>query len=120
MNFEIITQNQTVAVLCGESVMITDADSALDVLMTAKYDYHADRIAVSKNLICEDFFELRTGIAGELLQKFINYHGKLAVYGDFSGYTSKALHDFLYESNHGRDIFFVNTKQEAIRKLMCI
>ncbi len=56
-------------------------------------------------------------MAGEILQKFTNYHVKLAVYGDYSGYTSKPLKDFIYESNHGSDFFFVAEKEEAIEKL---
>ena len=42
---------------------------------------------------------------------------KLAIWGDFSGYTSKPLHDFIYESNQGRDIFFTTTQEEAIERL---
>ncbi len=64
-----------------------------------------------------DFFILSTGMAGEILQKFINYGVRFAIYGDFSGYTSKPLHDFIYESNCGKDIFFQDTKENAIEKL---
>lgn len=39
------------------------------------------------------------------------------IYGDYSHYTSKPLKDFIYESNHGKDFFFVATKEEAIQKL---
>jgi hypothetical protein len=67
--------------------------------------------------VCEAFFKLSTGIAGEILQKFINYQAKLAIVGDFSGYTSKPLHDFIYESNRGRDIFFAASMDEAMEKL---
>ncbi len=58
-----------------------------------------------------------SGIAGEILQKFINYHAKLAIIGDFSGYTSKPLKDFIYESNNGKDVFFVGSEQEAVERL---
>lgn len=60
---------------------------------------------------------LSTRIAGEILQKFINYQFKFAIVGDFSGYTSKPLKDFIYESNKGRDIFFVSSEEDAIEKL---
>ncbi|MBQ7410923.1 MAG: DUF4180 domain-containing protein [Clostridia bacterium] len=32
-------------------------------------------------------------------------------------YTSKPLKDFIYESNNGKDIFFVKDENEAINKL---
>ena len=42
---------------------------------------------------------------------------KAAVYGDYSHYTSKPLKDFICKSNHGKDFFFVSTKEEAVQKL---
>ncbi len=69
-------------------------------------------------MVHNDFFILSTGIAGEILQKHINYGGCIAIYGDFSSYTSKSLKDFMYESNKGTKVFFVRTKDEAINNLM--
>ncbi len=105
------------AVVSGDEMIITDTQSALDLAMTVRYETGAERIAIDKHVICGDFFILSTGIAGEILQKFINYHVKVAVYGDYSQYTSKPLKDFIYESNHGTDFFFVSTKEEALQKL---
>lgn len=119
MNLETITRNdRTVAVVTGEEMAITDAQSALDLLMTAKYDANTKALVVPKKLISEEFFILSSGLAGEILQKFINYGGKIAIYGDYSRYTSKPLKDFIYESNNGKDVFFTATKEEAVDKLM--
>lgn len=86
--------------------------------MTAKYEAGTKNIVLVKRQITPDFFILSTGLAGEVLQKFINYGGRLAIYGNFSGYTSKPLHDFMYESNQGRDVFFVSTEAEAVDRLL--
>lgn len=118
MNIETIKENGIdIAVISSDSRVITDTQSALDLLMSVKYETGAERIVLPKELICEEFFILSTRIAGEILQKFINYHMKVAIYGDYSHYTSKPLRDFIYESNQGRDIFFTATKEEAIQKL---
>ena len=85
--------------------------------MTAKYDAETKNIVINKKMITEDFFILSTGLAGEILQKYINYGGRVAIYGDFSHYTSKPLKDFIYESNKGKDVFFVATEDEAIERL---
>lgn len=112
------TQNgKTVAVITGREKVITDVQSALDLIMTAKYEAGTNLLAVAKEAIVEDFFILSRGLAGEILQKFINYHAKIAVFGDFSKYTSKPLKDFIYESNKGRDVFFVGTVEEAVERL---
>lgn len=59
------------------------------------------------------FFVLSTGLAGEILQKYVNYGGRIAIYGDYSNYTSKPLKDFMYESNKGKDVFFVSDEEQA-------
>ncbi len=118
MNIEKINETGTdIAVISSSDVVIADTQSALDLIMSVKYNTGAERIVLPKELICEEFFILSTGIAGEILQKFINYHMKAAIYGDYSHYTSKPLKDFIYESNQGRDIFFTATKEEAVRRL---
>jgi hypothetical protein len=118
MNTKIIDQNGVkIAVIESDEPVINDVQSALDLIATMNYQHEATRIVLPKAAVCEDFFKLSTGIAGEILQKFINYGAKLAIVGDFSGYTSKPLHDFIYESNNGRDIFFVGSVDEATQKL---
>ena len=72
---------------------------------------------IDKKLIVEEFFILSSGLAGEILQKYINYGGRIAIYGDYSHYTSKPLKDFIYESNKGKDVFFVSTEDEAVDML---
>lgn len=85
--------------------------------MIAKYDAGTKNIVIDKTLIVEDFFILSTGLAGEILQKYTNYGGRIAIYGDYTRYTSKPLKDFIYESNKGKNVFFVSTKDEAIDML---
>ncbi|WP_195983905.1 DUF4180 domain-containing protein [Clostridium sp. D33t1_170424_F3] len=101
----------------GGEIVLRDTPSALDLIMTAKFEAETDRIAIHKKAVAEDFFILSTGVAGEILQKYINYGIKLAIYGDFSRYTSKPLRDFIYESNRGNDFFFAADEQEAVQRL---
>ena len=105
------------AVISAENKVITDVQSALDLLMSAKYEAETKNIVIPKELVEDEFFVLSSGLAGEILQKYINYGGRIAIYGDFSLYTSKPLHDFIYESNKGKDVFFVETEDEAVDKL---
>lgn len=118
MNIEVMQQDGIrVAMVYGDGLLLSDVQSTLDLIANVHYQTGCDRIAIPKQNIVEDFFVLSTKVAGEMLQKFINYKAKLAIIGDFSGYTSKALRDFIYESNNGKDIFFVATQQEALDKL---
>lgn len=109
--------SEQIAVVSGSEILIEDVQSALDLMATVQYDTGSNRIVIDKSLISESFFDLKTRLAGEILQKFINYRVKIAIVGDFSAYPSQSLRDFIYECNNGKDIFFLPTEQEAIDKL---
>ena len=106
-----------IAIIRSDEVLITDAQSALDLLATVRYEVDCDSIALPKSAVEENFFILSTGLAGEILQKFVNFRVKLAIIGDYSKYTSKPLRDFICESNNGSHVFFVTTEDDAVTKL---
>jgi hypothetical protein len=118
MKITSISKNATeIAIVTSTDVLITDAQSALNLLATVQYKTGCDRMILNKSSIIEDFFDLKTKLAGEVLQKFINYKIKLAIVGDFSGYTSMSLKAFIAESNQWNDIIYVSSEEEAIEKL---
>lgn len=111
------TPRGAIAVLSGGETQITDAATALDLAMSVRYETGASRLAIDKRLVCDNFFILSTGVAGDILQKLMNYRFKAAIYGDYSRYTSKPLRDFIRESNRGKDFFFVSAREEAVQRL---
>lgn len=115
MQLDSMEQNgiKVITVIRSENV-ITDTPSTLDLLAMVNYETGANRIAINKENVVDSFFILSSGVAGEVLQKFVNYQTKVAIYGE---YTSKPLKDFMYESNKGSNIFFVATKEEAVKRL---
>ncbi|GGE02273.1 DUF4180 domain-containing protein [Paenibacillus nasutitermitis] len=118
MNVTKIKENDVeIAVISGSEMLITDVQSALDLIATVNYETGCNRIVLNKSAVCEDFFNLKTRLAGDVLQKFINYHIKIAIVGDFSGYSSENLKDFIFESNKGKDLFFLSDEKQALEKL---
>lgn len=117
MEYKILGRKNDIALIITDEIVINDTQSALDLIATVQYETDCDKLIVNKSSVAENFFVLRTGIAGEILQKFINYHKKIAIVGDYSQYTSKALKDFIYESNNGNSIYFVSSLEEALLKL---
>jgi hypothetical protein len=67
----------------------------------------------------EAFFSLKTRIAGEIIQKFVNYELGLAIVGDIASHAeaSSALRDFVLETNRGRQVWFVADRAELDRRL---
>ena len=114
---KIIQNGVTCALVSADAPVICDVSSALDLLMSAQYETGCKNLLVPKELVCEDFFRLSTGLAGEILQKYVNYAGRVAFFGDFSHYTSKPLPAFIYASNQGDRVFFAPSQQEALALL---
>lgn len=99
---------------------MNDERSAVDFMARVLEETDCDRIIVDKAIVPEEFFDLSTGLAGSNLQKFVNYRMKIAFVGNFSIYQSKSLRDFIYESNKGKDVFFVDSEEQALEKLSSI
>ena len=104
-----------VAVLDAETLR-TEQD-ALDRIGEISYVHQADRVVIPAEALDPAFFQLRSGLAGAILQKFVNYGVRVAIVGDFLGYTSKALQDFIRESNQWKQVYFAATEEEALQKL---
>ncbi len=119
MKYKVLALNEkdNIVKIEDESIVISDENSALDVFMSISYETGENKFIISKDNLVEDFFHLSNKIAGGILQKLMNYRMKLAIVGDFSNYESKALKDFIYECNHGKDIFFVANEAEALNML---
>lgn len=83
------------------------------MMMNCSYQ-GADKIIWYEQNITPEFFDLKTKLAGNILQKFSTYNMELAIIGEFSKYNSKSLKDFIFESNKQRKINFLATKEEAL------
>lgn len=110
-------ENSKVAVIECSDILINDTQDALDLMATIMHLYDCNKIVISESSITKSFFDLKTGIAGEILQKFSNYQTKLAIVGDFTIYNSKSLKDFIFESNKGNQVFFLSKEEEAVDRL---
>lgn len=98
------------------SEIINSTEEILDIMADAGYNGCTGLIIYSETLN-KDFFDLKTKIAGDILQKFSNYRMKLAIIGDFSDIRSKSLRDFIRESNKLSVINFVASLDEALARL---
>jgi len=85
-----------------ESERIGDGSDFLGVI----YSCPSHTIVLDREDITPEFFSLKTGIAGDLLQKVSNYRKRLIILGDFSRVENKPLRDFIYESNKTGHVVF--------------
>jgi hypothetical protein len=89
--------------IIDDKVIIKETDDVFSIFSLNK----CSAIIVKKENIVDGFYDLSTGIAGEILQKFSTYYKKMAIIGDFENIKSKSLKNFIYESNKTKQIIFV-------------
>ncbi|MEN5339524.1 DUF4180 domain-containing protein [Stenotrophomonas sp. TWI143] len=85
-----------------------DANGLRDLVGDA-LGHQAEWIAIPVQRLSPDFFELRSGMAGQWLQMLVNYRLHFAVLGDVSTYRaqSESLDAWITECNRGREGCFV-------------
>lgn len=117
MTINIIKLNdENIVEITGNGILLSNTEDAMQLLMDCKYEHQAYKAIFYQENITPDFFELKTKLAGEMLQKFTQYGFEIAIVGDFSIYESKSLNDFIFESNKAGKFIFVATKDEALSR----
>lgn len=105
-----------IAEFSSESQAINTLDDAMDLIGNASYKGEG-KIILHEFQLNPEFFNLKSGLAGDILQKFSNYRMQLAIIGDFENVSSKSLRDFIFESNNQGLVNFVSSLEEAINCL---
>ena len=110
---KLISRAGVPVLLCdAPGATICEVQDALDVIGAAFS--RADTVAISAERLDKRFFRLSTGLAGEIMQKFVNYRIRLAIVGDISAQVaaSDALRDLVRESNERDHVWFVPTLED--------
>ena len=92
--------------------------AAMDLIGDASSN-SAELVVIPVERFSPDFFQLRTRLAGDLMQKFVNYRLRLAIIGDLSKALaeSQALQALVRESNRGNQIWFLPCIDQLKQKL---
>jgi len=117
MELEIINvKGIKIAVVKADMVVIHETQDALDIMGEATY-HGTYKIIIQENHLIDKFFDLKSGLAGDILQKFSTYRVQLAIVGDFSNHQSRSLRDFIFESNKYGHVNFVGSMDEAMDRM---
>ena len=107
---------QAIAEVVKGSLIIESAGDILDILGEVSFS-GSSAVIIYSDSFSPEFYELRSGVAGEILQKFSNYRMKLAIVGDFSHLTGNSWRVFIRDSNRGSAVSFVSSFDEAMALL---
>lgn len=105
----------TVQVLDRAGPLLGDEAGALEVIGNT-YGTEVDVVAVPVERLDPAFAQLSSGVAGAVVQKFVNYRLRLVVVGALDG-TSGPVEDWVREANKGRELWFVADLDELERRL---
>ncbi|GIH22199.1 hypothetical protein Aph01nite_05090 [Acrocarpospora phusangensis] len=91
---------------------------AVDLIGEA-FGQQADVVAIPAQRLDDAFFQLRTGLAGTIMQKFVTYRLLLVITGDITHHTatSTALRDFIRETNKGDQVWFLQDPTDLDNRL---
>ena len=106
--------NIKVAEIIADKIILTSTEDGLELLGNLYYQGF-DKIIIHEKNITPEFCDLKTKIAGNILQKFAQYQMPLIIVGDFSKYKSKSLNDFIFESNKGSQVNFVSDLSRVLQ-----
>jgi|SRR5690606_5786836 len=105
-----------IAEVISDNLLITNESDGLDLVGTLYFQGY-DKVILYKENITAQFFDLKSGLAGEVLQKFSNYRMRLVIVGDFKSYSSESLQAFIYECNQGRMVNMLAKLSDGIKSL---
>jgi hypothetical protein len=102
---------------CTEGEFLLSPQDFLDLLAWGG-ERGTNLFLLSDTNFAAAFYDLTTGLAGEVFQKASNYHARLAIVGSFAMVTSKRFRELMGESNKSRHVYFAPTEDEALAWLM--
>jgi Domain of unknown function (DUF4180) len=103
----------------ADGAPIRTARDATDLISEA-WEERAKVLAIPVERLHPDFFQLSSGVAGEIVQKFATYKMRVAIVGDISRCVdeSKSLRDFVREANRGDQLWFVAKREEIAEHML--
>lgn len=95
---------------CTSNIILKDVQSILDLIGKI---YPNKKIIISQNNLVPEFFDLSSGLAGEILQKISNYNLTVAFIVDLNSIKSEKFKEMVNEANFRSDFRFFDSKIEA-------
>ena len=113
MMYEVIAQGNRryVEFISSESRLATEQD-ALDLIALCGGN-DTNLVMIHGGALSEDFFNLKTGVAGGILQKFVNYQMKAVVVLSAQTSIKSRFRELMNESNKGSRFGVFDTREEA-------
>lgn len=113
MDIRVIEKDGRRYVECtADKVIINTEKDALDIIAVC-FEKNISLLVIHSEILSEDFYNLRTGLAGAVLQKFANYHIKAALVMPSQEKIIGRFGEMVNEVNKGSDFRVFSSLSEA-------
>lgn len=113
MDTNLITKNNKTYIDLSEGEFSIGNESQLNDLLSMCYYHNASLILLDQDNLSDEFFNLRSGLAGEAMQKFANYKVQVAVLLPPDAVHNERFRELMYEMNQSNHFRFYDNREEA-------
>lgn len=103
--------------IISQEILIKKPEDGKDLFADFYYQGYEGIVFHGRN-ISDAFYDLKTGIAGEILQHATNFRVRIGIIGDFDKFKSESLKAFIRESNRKGKYVFKPTLSEIMEPLL--
>lgn len=91
---------------------VEDAQDALELVVIC-HENDTNLVMLYEDNLSPDFFRLKSGVAGDILQKLVNYHIKTALVMDTARIGEGRFKEMMLEANQGSHFRVFDNKMHA-------
>lgn len=102
--------------LPNNKLLASEADTL--ELIAVCFENNTQRLLIATDALPNSFYDLKSGLAGQVLLKLSNYHIKTAIISDPDKVGQGKFNDFVIETNRGKDLGVFFTREKALKWLM--
>lgn len=113
MNYRVVNKNNNKYIELASDLRKLSSEQDVVDCISICMENDVYTIVLHSNVLSEDFFNLKTGLAGMALQKFINYHVKVAVILDNEEKLNDRFREMIMEANKGNHFRTFRNTQDA-------
>lgn len=120
MEYKLITNKNKGYIVIDSDKNRISAEKDVNAIISLCFENRVNLLIIYDNSLSDDFFDLKTGLAGITLQKFINYNIKAAVIVTDDSKINTRFREMILESNKGNSFRVYKSGADAERWILSL
>lgn len=120
MDYKVVKNNNKKYIECISNNKELCSEQNISDVISICFQYDINKLILHSKILSEDFFNLKTGLAGIMLQKFINYHIKVALILNDEIILNERFKEMIMESNKGNSFRTFNNIKDGEKWILSL